>query len=162
MIKLKTLVLDRYKEGYSSIINEFNNDSKSKYIHDVSRRLISSVKLDESLLREAYVVLDNNTPVGYLYISSNSNDEVYVEISILKDKRKNGYGKRILNEVSNYLFENNIRIIKVSIEPSNIGSINMVESCDFLFDEEDYENNNYVGKMTFYKENDCYINKRRK
>lgn len=162
MINLRTLKLDRYNINYESLKKEFDNDSKSKFIHDVSRRLISSSALDENLLREAYVVLDDGIPIGYVYISGNSNDEVYVEISILKSQRKKGYGKRILTEVSDYLFEKNIRIVKVNIEPSNIGSINMVDSCDFLLDEEDYENNHYTGKMTFYKENEYYVDKRRK
>ena len=162
MINLKTLKLDRYNVNYESVINEFNNDSKSIFIHDISRRLISSSTLNENILREAYVVLDNNIPIGYVYISGNTNDEVYVEISILKEKRKQGYGKKILTEISDYLFEKNMRVIKVNIEPSNIGSINMVDSCDFILDEDDYENNHYTGKMTFYKENEYYVDKRRK
>ena len=163
MVKLETLTLDRYNNNYKYIKDSFDNISKSKYIHDVTRRLISSSDLDENLLLGAYIVLDNNKEVGYTYISSNKNDEVYLETSILEDKRNNGYGKKIVSEVSDYLFENkNIRIVKVAIDPSNINSIKMVESCDFIFDEDDYESNNYIGKMTFFKESTCYINKRMK
>ena len=163
MVNLKTLILDRYNTNYESIKNLFDSDSKSKFIHDVAKRLVSSSLLDEKTMQGAYIVLESNMPIGYLYISGNINDEVYIEVSILKNMRGNGYGKKIIKEISDYLFENNnIRIVKVNIDPSNINSINMVESCDFLFDEEEYENNNYTGKMTFFKESDCYINKRRK
>ena len=42
MVNLKTLILDRYNTNYESIKNLFDSDSKSKFIHDVAKRLISS------------------------------------------------------------------------------------------------------------------------
>lgn len=73
------------------------------------------------------------------------------------------YGSKIINELSDYLFDNyNIRCVKLDIDPSNINSIKTAESFGFLLDEDEYERRNYTGRMVFYKESDCYINKRRK
>ena len=106
-------------------------------------------------------MLSKNEPIGYVYISNNVKDEVFLELSILKYKRNMGYGSMIINELSDYLFNNyNIRCVKLDIDPSNINSIKIVEACGFLFDED--ERRNYTGRMVFYKESDCYINKRRK
>lgn len=74
-----------------------------------------------------------------------------------------GYGRTLLNEISNYLFEQyNIRCVKGDVDPSNKNSQQMLEACGYLFDEEEYERRNFIGNMVFFKESDCYVSKRRK
>lgn len=162
MIELQTLSLTKYDEKYSKIKDEFENGvSSSKYIHQIKERLEKS-KEDNTLFNSAFIVLDEKNPVGYLFISSMINDEVFIEYSVLKEQRQKGYGKRIVNEISDYLFENNnIKSIILDIDPSNKNSMLLASSCGFFFDEEDYEERNYVGKMRFIKESNCYINKRK-
>lgn len=71
--------------------------------------------------------------------------------------------KRLLNKMSDYLFANhNIRSIREDADISNKNSMMLLESCGYIFDEEEYENRNFIGKMQFYKESDCYVSKRRK
>ena len=163
MIKLETLILTRYDEKYSKIKEEFENGiSSSKYIHQIKERLETSKDNNKTIFNSAFIILDEDIPVGYLFISSNINDEVFLECSILKEFRGMGYGSRITNEISDYLFqEHNIRSIKLDIDPSNKKSIMAANSCGFFLDEEDYELRNYTGKMKFIKESNCYINKRR-
>lgn len=163
MIKLETLILTRYDEKYSKIKEEFENGiSSSKYIHQIKERLENSKDNNKTIFNSAFIILDEDIPVGYLFISSNINDEVFLECSILKEFRGMGYGSRITNEISDYLFqEHNIRSIKLDIDPSNKKSIMAANSCGFFLDEEDYELRNYTGKMKFIKESNCYINKRR-
>ena len=162
-IKLETLCLDRYSEKYKNLKDEFNGNSVSRFVDSINDRLISSALNDEFSFQSAYIVLSKNEPIGYVYISNNVKDEVFLELSILKDKRNMGYGSKIINELSDYLFNNyNIRCVKLDIDPSNINSIKTADSCGFLFDEDEYERRDYTGRMVFYKESDCYINKRRK
>ena len=54
----------------------------------------------------AFVILDEDEPIGYLYISSMVRDEVFLEYSILKKFRRMGYASSIVNEISDYLFQN--------------------------------------------------------
>lgn len=163
-IELETLVLIRYNDDkHSELKSEFLGNSNSKYVQKIDERLELSRNNDKSIYQSAFVVEDNGTSIGYLYISNISNDEVFLECSVLKEFRKQGYGSRILREVSDYLFEtHNIRNIRLDIDPSNIGSITTAKSCGFDLDEEEYENRNFIGKMQFVKESDCYISKREK
>ena len=71
--------------------------------------------------------------------------------------------KRLLNKISDYLFTNhNIRSIRADVDISNKNNMMLLESCGYIFDEEEYENRNFIGKMQFCKESDCYVSKRRK
>ena len=163
-IELKTLNLTRYSEERDkNLKNELENGlSSSNFIHQIGERLVISKDNNKSIYNSAFVVLDNSNPVGYLFISSRINDEVFLECSILKEYRGKGYGSRITNEISDYLFEEeNIRSIKLDIDPSNKKSILAAEACGFFLDEEEYESRNYMGKMQFVRESDCYINKRK-
>lgn len=162
-IELETLSLIKYnKDKYKEVQDELDKgESSSKYIHQIKERL--ELSNYNNIYQNAYIVLDKDTPVGYLYISSMINDEVYLEYSILKRYRNMGYASDLLYEISNYLFENcNIKNIKLDIDPSNKGSILVANSNGYILDEEDYEKRNYLGKMKFIKESDCYISKRRK
>ena len=162
-INLETLTLIRYsKTDYQNVKEELENGpSSSKYIHEIGERLEQS-KDNNTIFQSAFIVLDGGTPVGYVYISSMINDEVYLEYAILKEFRQMGYASDLVNELSDYLFENhNIRSIKLDIDPSNKNSTLVAESCGFYLDEEDFESRNFQGKMKFIKDSHCYISKRR-
>ena len=164
-IKLETLDLTRYDAEKHRFLKEDleNGESASRFIHQMAQRLDNSIYAGENIFQSAFVVLDREIPIGYVYISSNKNDEVFLEYSLLKSFRGMGYGKRLLNEVSNYLFENhNIRCIKGDVDPSNKNSQMMLESCGYEFDEEDYEERNFMGNMVFFKESECYVSKRKR
>lgn len=162
-IDLKTISLCRYDESFSKVKEDFTNgDSSSNFIHSIKERLESSTQNPEFTFQSAYLVLKQNIPIGYVFISGITNDEVYLECSVLSKFRKQGLGYVITNEVCDYLYENhNIKTIKLDISPSNRKSIMLAEKCGFIFDEEDYENRNYTGNMTFIKDSYCYVPKRR-
>ena len=164
-IKLETLSLTRYQEEkHKNLKDELETgESASRFIHQIAQRLEGSKNDITNIFQSAFVVEDNSVPIGYLYISSNKKDEVYLECSFLKRFRNRGYGKTLLTEVEEYLFEHhNIRCIKGDVDPSNKNSQSMLEACGYLFDEEEYESRNFIGNMQFFKESDCYVSKRRK
>ena len=165
IIELETLKLIRYSEDEHIFLKEEfeNGESSSRYIHQIGDRLELSKDNDKTVFQSAFVILDGDTPVGYLFISSMINDEVFLEYAILKEFRRMGYASDVVREVSDYLFQNcNIRSIKLDIDPSNKNSILVANSCGFTPDEEEFESRNFIGKMKFIKESDCYISKRRK
>jgi RimJ/RimL family protein N-acetyltransferase len=164
-ILLDTLNLVRYnEENHRLLLENFEKgESASDFIHQIGQRLESSKTNLKTVFQSAFVVEDNNTPVGYLYISSMQKDEVFIEYAVLKEYRGNGYGKKIVEEVSDYLFSfHNIENVKLDISPNNKNSIFVAESCGFEMDEEEFESRNFSGKMVFFKQSDCYIPKRRK
>lgn len=164
-IELQTLSLTRYDERKHGTIKEEleKGKSSSDYIHQIGERLEQSSGNDKSIFQSAFVVQDEDTPVGYLYISSLINDEVFLEYAVLKDFRGQGYASDMVSETTEYLFKkHNIRSIRLDIDPSNKNSMLVANSCGFLLDEEDYESRNFTGKMQFIKESDCYESKRKK
>ena len=164
-IKLETLTLTRYDDEKHKILKEEleNGESSSRFIHQISQRLNNSSYSGENIFQSTFVVLNNENPIGDVYISSRKDDEVFLKCSILRQFRNQGYGKRLLNEVGDYLFEeHNIKNIRADVNPSNKNSMLMLEACGYLFDEEEYEKRNFIGNMQFFKESDCYFSKRRK
>ena len=165
IIKLEKFDLVRYNDDKHKYLKEEfkNGNSFSEYIHQIPERLESSKYNDKNIYQSAFVVQYNEMPMGYLYISNKINDEVFLEYSVLKEYRKMGYGSELLNEITNYLFENcNIKNIRLDIDPSNKNSILLASACGFYLDEEEYEARNFIGKMQFIKESDIYISKRKK
>lgn len=163
-IDLETLSLCRYDEFlFSKVKEEFiNGISASNFIHSIKERLEISNSNPLFTFQSAYIVVRENSPIGYVYVSGINNDEVYLEYSVLNKFRSQGNGTLIINEVCNYLYENyNIKSVKLDISPNNKMSIQLAEKCGFIFDEEDYENRNYCGNMTFIKDSCCYIPKKR-
>lgn len=162
-IQLDTLRLTRYSENEHYFLKEEfeKGESASKYIHQIGDRLEMSKDVNKRIYQTAFVVVDDDTPVGYLYISSMVNDEVFLEYAILKEFRGKGYASDVVYEVSDYLFQNcNIKCIKLDIDPSNEHSILVANSCGFIADEEEFVSRNLIGKIRFVLESDCYVSKR--
>ena len=161
-IKLTTLELVRYNDNYKMLLDDFNGESSSKFISQIEQRLENNMNNNKNFFQSAFVVLDSSMPVGYVFISNNKKDEVFLEYSVLKKIRGKGYGRKIINELSEFLFFNyNIKSVKLDIDPSNKNSIYVAECCGFVLDEEEYEDRNYIGNMVFIKENEYYISKRK-
>lgn len=164
-VKLETLELVRYDSSkHSELLKELDNGiSKSKYINSIKDRLKSSSNNEKFSFASAYVIESKNKPIGYTYLSPLSKDVAFIELSILKEYRGLGLGKLSIDEIINYLFENyNIKELRADVDPSNKKSIDMLSSSNFYPDEEQYEKNNYEGKIEFVKDNPNYISKRRK
>lgn len=164
-IKLETLNLVRYSDDEHNYLKEKfeHGDSSSEFIHQIGERLENSKNNSKSLFHSAFVIKDDKTPVGYLFISSIINDEVFLEYAILKEFRGMGYASDIVNEVSDFLFENyNIKSIKLDIAPNNKNSIYVANACGFILDDEEFESRNFMGKMKFIKESTCYMSKRKR
>lgn len=75
------------------------------------------------------IVNENNEYVGYLNISNPTiayyGNTVSLYYAIEESYRGNNYGKRIVNEISDWLFtENNIDCIVAQVDTNNISSIN--------------------------------------
>lgn len=141
------------------LLQEFKGISDSKYIHSIVERLLQNRNLKSFPFDTGFVVsLISGESIGYLFISNIRNDEVFLESSILKDKRKMGYGKKCLEFVTNYLFEHyNIKDIALDIDVSNDASRKTAEACGYYEDEYLKE-----GKFIYRNYNLNYVSKRRK
>lgn len=100
-IELETLDLKRYSSEQHYLVKEEleSGESVSNYIHQIGERLEFS-KDNNSIYQSGYVVEDEGTPIGYVFISSMRDDEVFLEYSVLKQFRGMGYGSSIVRETT--------------------------------------------------------------
>lgn len=165
-IQLENIMLSIYDESnikQDEVLNKFEGESKSNYIHDIKERIKNSVNKKSFPFDIGYFISVNNEIVGYIFISKNISDEVFLEYSVLKEKRGKGYAKIILSEVSNYLMnEYNIKCLVLDIDPSNIASIKTALNAGYELDEEEYMKRGMTGKILYRLDNYNYINKRSK
>ena len=105
-MKLETLELVNYeKEKHESIINQIILDDPNHYVKQIAERIIKD-NGDEFQFDKGYLVKLGEIIIGYVYFSPISNYRLYIEYSILKEERKKGYGKLLLEESTNYILEN--------------------------------------------------------
>lgn len=90
----------------------------------------------------SFLIKNTNNYIGYIFISNLNKNERAISMLIEKKMRNMGYGKIVLNSVSEYLFkENLLKSLKVYVKKNNLSSINMVKSCGFE-EQGDLENSN--------------------
>lgn len=156
-------VYDDANLEHVNVINEFKNGSNSKFIHRIPERLMVKVNEKSYPFNTAFIVNCDNQDIGYVFISALVNDEVFLEISILKKFRSMGYGGLCLDEVTDYLFDNyNIKGISLDIDPSNEASIRTALSCGYSPDSEEFMERSMNGNMLYRKDNYYYVNRRKK
>lgn len=160
---ISLLIYDNNNEIHNQVLNQFEGESKSQYIHDIKERIKNSCNKKNFPFDMGFLVSINNEIIGYIFISKNILDQVYLEYSLLKKYRGNKYGKLILSEVSDYLMnEYNIKSLVLDIDPSNTPSIRTAIGCGYEIDEEEYLKRNMIGKILYRLDNYNYINKRKK
>lgn len=162
LLNLNEIYLETYNDNNSehqALIKQFTGDSCSNFISMIDSRLKLNNKQKTFPFDTAFIVyLDTGEMLGYVFISSIRNDEVYLEYSVLKDKRGCGYGKLVLGLVTNYLFVNyNVKDIALDIDVSNDASMKTALSCGYY--EDDYRDD---GRLIYKNYNLNYVDRRRK
>lgn len=165
-IKLENIelcVYDINNSKHDDLLNRLEGDSKSPYIHDTKDRIKNFNIKKNFPFDVGFFVRINNELVGYIYISKNISDEVFLESSLFNEYKGKKYGKLILDEVSNYLInEYNLKSLVLDIDPSNNSAIRTAISVGYEIDEEEYIKRGMTGKILYRLDNYNYINKRRK
>lgn len=107
------------------------------FIKDSDEYFQSSNNLEP---KKVYWVIDENVIIGLVRIFSyHQLGYVNIQYAVLPSYRNLGYGKRILQEFSSYLMEQeNIVCVEVEIDKANIGSIKIATSIGY-----EQENNKY-------------------
>lgn len=153
---LDTIELVQYNESLNSYVKQLLIDDNSKYVKQVEERL--NKKISNTVLGNGFLVKLQDKIIGYVYFSPISNYRLYLEYSVLKSERKKGYGKLILNEVTNYVIQNyNIKQIMLDIDRSNLASMNTAISCGYNYDDDTIGMND---RIEFILDNPYFINKK--
>lgn len=145
-IKLQTLKLVGFDKKNDEHISFFKNLNSDFSIKKRFQGLLAPLVSNNDCFGRAFLVSDNDDLVGYIEIGEVDPDDnsIYLRAAIDNNKRSHNYGKQLLSETSEYLFQNtDIDAIKLKIADDNIPSMKIAFSCGYeKIENEIYELNN--------------------
>jgi len=130
-IKEISILFDNYRQFYKY---KKNLDQSQNYIND-------RIKNNESII---FICLCNKKIVGFVQLyetfdSLNLNKKlVLYDLYVLKNYRKIGIGKKLMNKSKNFAISNNFTRIELSTAIDNYEAQKLYESLDYIRDKEYY------------------------
>lgn len=143
-IKMDTLSLCKFDKDNKYHMIFLKKILKDKTITERFQGFLPNLtkKYDGTIIGAGFFIADGDVLVGYIDIGNyNANEKaVYIRQTIDQDARGNGYGKRSLYEVCDFIFKEypNVENIKARIAPDNEASIRMAVACGFTNIRDDY------------------------
>lgn len=162
IIELEPFTLETFdKENQKHLLflkEVVEQNKKNHYVPNIESRMNREINTRQFPFEQGYFVKKEDNLVGYLWLGGMRNDTIYLEYLIEEANRRKGYGKAILESMTDYLFENyNIESIYLDVDRSNFVSQKTAESAGYQL-EEIADN----GKLLFVKSNLNYIDKRKR
>lgn len=132
-IPLEGITLERIdptKKEHKKAISKMRDNQARKMMYDVKQLLNNAKKDRES--GNSYLLKSSEKYIGCIWISNLHDDQRGISMMIEKSMRNQGFGRIILNSVSEYLFRENLAAsLVVNIKDKNKNSIHMANSCGF-------------------------------
>lgn len=147
---------DKNNEEQNAFLNCIvEQNKKENYVPNIGPRIKKGA--NRNFFQTGYFVLHQENLIGYVWLGGIKEDTVYLEYFIEQSHRKQGYGRALLENVSNYVFAHyNIESIYLDIDKSNLASMKTAEASGYQLEEYDSQ----TGKMLFVKDNLNYIERR--
>lgn len=144
------------KEKHQNIIMELIGNSKSSYVKQVEERINNSQ--EGKIFDNAFLVSCGEITIGYLFISSKPKNYIFLEYLLIKDARNKKYGRNMLQEIEDYLFQNytDLQEIRLDIDNSNIASQTIAENIGYYSDPDDLIYQTNPTSMIYKKFNPYY------
>ncbi|MDU3831683.1 MAG: GNAT family N-acetyltransferase [Gemella haemolysans] len=103
-----------------------------------------------------FFALDNNKIVGIINARHELNDYLlnfggHIGYSVRKSERRKGYGKKMLNYTSEFLFSLGLQKILITCDKNNIASKRTIESCGGILENEVVEESRTTLRYWIYK-----------
>lgn len=138
-IKLKTLSLTTYdmdKRKQYRFVDEMKNDPLVKEFVSgiIDHYLINDKDDSEVLIGASYLVAEDKKLVGYVRFNElDMSGVLTLHYAVHPDLRRQGYGTKILVEVSDYAFKSieKVNMVRLYIRNYNKGSIKCAENAGF-------------------------------
>ena len=150
-IPLENVTLQRlnpFNKEHKKAISKLRDKDAKKMMYDVKQAFIDIKKNRD--LGNSFLLKDKEEYIGYIYISNRHNKtERTISYMIEKTVRNKGYGKIVLNSISEYIFEECLAdTLVLYIKDKNKPSISVAESCDFKYDSKLGSTNTSIYKRT--------------
>ena len=103
-----------------------------------------------------FFALDNDEIVGIINARHELNDYLlnfggHIGYSVRKSERRKGYGKKMLNYASQFLFSLGLEKILITCDKNNIASKRTIESCGGILENEVVEESRTTLRYWIYK-----------
>ena len=103
-----------------------------------------------------FFALDNDKIVGIINARHELNDYLlnfggHIGYSVRKSERRKGYGKKMLNHTSKFLFSLGLEKILITCDKNNIASKRTIESCGGILENEVVEKSRTTLRYWIYK-----------
>lgn len=79
-----------------------------------------------------YKVYENNKMVGSIHLEKNEN-LLYMDILVFPEFQRMGFGTKIIKDIQDDIFELEYEKIEISIDESNVASIQLFSNAGFVF-----------------------------
>jgi len=143
-LKLNTITLHTITKDSLEEIKFYREISKDeevdKRLHGLGGVMLSVIS--HPFFGRGFLTSLDDTLFGYLHVGNYNELEkaIYLRAAIDKNQRKNGLGKRLLQEITDYTFLNyqEVECIKLKIARDNIASRNTAISCGYMWLEDDF------------------------
>jgi len=141
-VKVGTLTLntfDKQNRNDLEFIKKLCKDETiQKRFQGITVGLLNNNKND--FFNHGFLVTHNNEYIGYVHIGNYDeiNHCIYLRAAIDSEKRGHAYGKTLLAEITEYVFENyhQIESIRLKIAHDNKPSLNTANSCGYKWLED--------------------------
>ncbi len=126
-IDLETLSILNYDKSDKQykFAQELSNDEMiSRYVPcNVKAFILGSQEDDDLRVSSAYIIADKNKLIGFIHIFSSFNKLYTLNYGVHPNYRNQGYGTKILKEVSDYTLSEKNKGVRISISKTNEYSI---------------------------------------
>lgn len=153
--RLKTLTLTTFekndKEALTFLKRLIGDDTIKKRFQGITVGLLENLK--KQFFGFSFLVKFNEEYIGYINIGNYNEEEksTYLRAAIDKDKRGLEYGKTLLAEITEYIFQNypQVENIRLKIARDNIPSLMTAKACGYDWLEGDL----FIKHNPYIKEN---------
>lgn len=132
-IPLDGIILERIdpnNKEHKKAVSKMRDIHARKMMYDV-RQILNEAKKDRES-GDSYLLKSFEKYIGCIWISNLQENQRVISMMIEKSMRNQGYGKIVLNSVSEYLFREKFAdSLVVYVKDKNKNSIHMVHSCMF-------------------------------
>lgn len=143
-IKLDTLALNiankNDRKALEFIQKLCHDESIKKRFQGIMGGLFNNP--NKELLGYAFLVSFNEEYIGYIRVGNFNKDEksVYLRAAIDQAQRGHSFGKTLLNEITEYIFQNHpeVESIRLKIASDNIPSLMTANACNYEWLRDDF------------------------
>lgn len=141
-IKMQTLTINNFNKDNITDLEFIKKLCKDETIKSRFQGILAGLLNNNEFFDHGFLVSHDNELIGYIHIGAIDKQEhsIYLRAAVDKNKRGFGYGKTILQEITEYIFKNypQVESIRLKIANDNKASLMTSNACGYKWLVDDY------------------------